>query len=70
MRDILCEWGSCKTAEDFTKKFLLKDVYATAKNDPKNVMIEDADLLTEYFKHADNVQPFADEFAEAMKKKK
>ena len=67
MRDILCEWGSCTTAEDFTKKFLLKDVYATAKNDSKNV-IEDAGLLTEYFKYADNVQPFADELAEAMKK--
>ena len=65
LRDYLCIWGECKNAEDFTKKFLLKDLYATAKN-PEEVLVT-ADILTEFKKHLDNVEPFATELTEAMK---
>ena len=65
LRDFLCIWGECKNEEDFTKKFLLKDLYATAKN-PEEVL-ETADILTEFKKHLDNVEPFATELTEAMK---
>jgi hypothetical protein len=65
LRDYLCIWGECKNEEDFTKKFLLKDLYATAKN-PEEVL-ETADILTEFKKHLDNVEPFATELTEAMK---
>jgi hypothetical protein len=65
LRDYLCIWGNCKTADDFTKKFLLKDLYDTAKNPEES--IEKGEILTEFRKHLDLVQPFANELTDAMK---
>ena len=65
LRDYLCIWGECKNAEDFKKKFLLKDLYATAKNPEE--LIKTADILTEFNKHLDNIDPFATELSDAMK---
>lgn len=65
MRQLLCEWGSFKTADDFKKKFLLKGIYDTAKN-PDQV-IESSEILTEFRKHMDNVEPFATDLTEAMR---
>ena len=66
LREWLCIWGGCKNADDFTKKFLLKDLYDTAK-DPEQ-SIKDADLLTEFRKHLDLVDPFTTELTDALKK--
>jgi hypothetical protein len=66
LREILCDWGSFKTADEYMKKFLLKDIYTTAKN-PEDV-IKSAGLLTEFQKHIDNVTPFAEELSAAFKK--
>ena len=65
MLDILCDWGSFKTADDFTKKFLLQDIYETAK-DPEEAM-KAGGILTEFKKHLANVDPFATELTDAMK---
>jgi hypothetical protein len=66
LREVLCDWGSFKTADEYMEKFLLKDLYDTAK-DPEAV-IKDAGILNEFRKHIDNVTPFADELSEALKK--
>jgi hypothetical protein len=65
LRDYLCIWGSCKNQDDFRKKFLLKDLYATAK-DPEKLMKE-AGILTELNKHFDLAEPYAKELSDAMK---
>lgn len=65
LRDYLCIWGSLKNQDDFRKKFLLKDLYATAK-DPEKLMKE-AGILTELNKHFDMIDPFAKELSDAMK---
>lgn len=65
MRDILYDWGSFKTADEFTKKFLLQDIYATAKN-PEEVM-KAGKILTEFKKHLANVDPFAEALSDAFK---
>ena len=64
MLDILCDWGSFKNTDDFTKKFLLRDIYETAK-DPEEAM-KAGDILTEFKKHLANVDPFATELTAAM----
>ena len=65
LRDYLCIWGNCKNEDDFTKNFLLKDLYATAKN-PEEV-IKTSGILIELRKHMDNIEPFATELTDAMK---
>lgn len=65
MGEILRDWGSFKTEEEFTKKFLLKDLYDTAK-DPEEV-IKSAGILTEASKHFANIEPFATDLTAAMK---
>jgi hypothetical protein len=65
MLDILYDWGSFKNTEDFTKKFLLKGIYDTAKNPEK--AIETGEILTEFKKHLANIEPFATELTAAMK---
>ena len=64
LKEILCDWGSFKSADDFMKKFLLKNIYDGAKN-PEEV-IKAADILTEFSKHVDNIDPFATELSTAM----
>ena len=66
MRDILCSWGRCKTAQDFMDTSLLSDLKATCGGDYEKV-IEEANILTEFRKHIDSVQPFADDLANAMR---
>jgi hypothetical protein len=66
MRDILCSWGRCKTAQDFMDTCLLSDLKATCSGDYEKV-IEEANILTEFRKHIDSVQPFADDLANAMR---
>ena len=66
MRDILCSWGRCKTAQDFMDTCLLSDLKATCGGDYEKV-IEEANILTEFRKHIDSVQPFADDLANAMR---
>ena len=65
LRELLCLWGSFKTADDFMKKFLLKDIYDTAKN-PED-LIDSSNILTEFRKQVDLVEPYATELTEAMK---
>ena len=65
LRDYLCIWGNCKNEDDFTKNFLLKDLYATAKN-PEEV-IKTSGILTELRKHLANIEPFATELTDTMK---
>lgn len=64
LRKILIIWGACKTEDDFTRNFLLKDLYATASN-PKKA-IKTADILCEYSKHSKNIEPFAKSLVSAM----
>jgi hypothetical protein len=65
LRKMLCTWGACKDKDDYMKTFLLQDLYATTKNPEK--VIEKFGLLTEFTKHIDNVKPFGDELAAAMR---
>jgi hypothetical protein len=67
LRKYLVIWGNCKNEDDFTKKFLLKDLYDTAKNPEK--VIKQAKILEELRKHFDNVEPFATELTDAMRAK-
>ena len=67
MQDILYAWGSFKNADEFTKKFLLQDIYETAK-DPAEAIKAGGIILTEFMKHLDNVDPLATELCDAMKK--
>jgi hypothetical protein len=64
LRKILSILGACKTEDDFTRKFLLKDLYTTASN-PKKA-IKTADILSEYSKHSKNIEPFAKSLVRAM----
>jgi hypothetical protein len=69
LRRYLSTWGTtCKTADEFTTKFLLSDLYATCTTlNPKKV-IKNANILSEYMKHSDNIQPFARDLTRAMKR--
>jgi hypothetical protein len=65
LRKVLCVWGRCKDKDDYMRTFLLKDLCDTAKN-PEEVM-KKAGILTEFTKHIDNVKPFGEDLAAAMK---
>lgn len=61
-------WGSLKNTEEFTKKFLHKGVYMTAKSEEAaEKILEEAGILTEFNKHRDNVPKFAEALTAAMK---
>ena len=64
LREFLCDWGSYKSADDFMTKFLLSDIYETAKN-PEDV-IESAAILTEFRKQVDLIEPYATEVTQSM----
>jgi len=66
LRKLLCAWGRCKSSKDYLNNFIWADLISTAKNPEK--LIEKAGLLTEFLKHVDNVDPFAQELSDAMKK--
>jgi hypothetical protein len=61
-------WGSLKNEEDFNKKFLLNGIYSTAGDETTaEYMMREGEILCEYKKHSNNVQPFAEELAAAFK---
>ena len=68
LRRYLCTWGACKTADEFTTKFLLSDLYATCTTKNPKKVIKNANILSEYMKHSDNIQPFAGDLTKAMKR--
>jgi len=55
LREMLCKWGSCKTANQFVDEFLFKTL-------PQG-KVRKAGLLPEFFKHVDLVAPFAKELS-------
>ena len=66
LREYLSIWGrQCKDADDFMKKFLLKDIYQSSKN--AEHLMKCGGILTEFKKHIRNVEPFACELVKAMK---
>ena len=71
MMEMLKLWGSFKDSEDFTMKFLFKDIYKEAKRGNEieeiNAIIENAGILTEFKKHLALVEPFTSELTDAMK---
>lgn len=67
--DMQCKWGSLKTEKEFTRAFLQEGIYMTAESEEAaEKIIADANILTEFNKHRDNVTPFAEELSEALKK--
>jgi len=60
LRDVLCQWGSFKTANEFIDNFLLG---ACRKGS-----IRKAGLLPQFFKHADLIGPYATELGAAFAK--
>lgn len=68
LRRYLSTWGACKTADEFTTKFLLSDLYATCTTKNPKKVIKNANILSEYMKHSDNIQPFARDLTRAMKR--
>ena len=57
-REMLCKWGSFKTAEQFTEQFIFSGL---AKGAARK-----AGLLPEYFKHMDLISPFAQDLSDAF----
>lgn len=70
VHDMLKLWGTLKDTDDFTKKFLQAGVYDSFKGSDKELekMLEEADILTEWNIHRDNVPKAAKELTEAFKK--
>ena len=68
IKEMLKLWGSLKNEEEFTKKFLLNGIYSTANDEAQaEALMKEGQILCEYKKHSNNVQPFAEELASAMK---
>jgi hypothetical protein len=68
VKKLLQLWGSLKNEEDFTKKFLLDGIYSTASDEAQaESMLKEGNILCEYKKHSDNVQPYADDLCAAFK---
>jgi hypothetical protein len=69
LEKVLKLWGSLKNEGDFTKKFLLKNLYTVAKDDGEaKAIMTKAGILTEFRKHLENVEPYATQLTEAMSK--
>jgi hypothetical protein len=67
IKKMLKLWGSLKNEDDFTKKFLLKNIYSAAKDDDEaEAIMAKAGILTEFKKHLANVEPYATELTKAM----
>jgi hypothetical protein len=67
IKELLCLWGSLKNEDDFTKKFLLKNLYSAANDDKEaETIMAEAGILTELKKHLANVEPFATQLTDAM----
>ncbi len=66
VREMLCHWGSYRTATNFMEKFLLKDVYenVSAKDTVRNT------LLTEFYKHVDLVHGYTSELVAEFAKER
>jgi len=48
-RELLCQWGSFKTSDDYMKKFLLKDIYGNTKDaTAAEELIQNGGILTEF----------------------
>jgi hypothetical protein len=65
MGELMQVWGSCQSVEEFLSRFLLKDLLLsdtlTASKDQRahREKLLQSDILTEFWKHADLVSPFA-----------
>ena len=64
MRDLLCSWGRFKTAQDFMDTYLLSDLKATFRDYEK--VIEEANILTEFRKRINLVQPFSEDLEDTL----
>ncbi len=56
-------WGSCRTANDYVEKFLLRDLLSTV--DRKT--LEKSDIMTEFLKHVDLSSPFAQDLDDVFR---
>ena len=57
-REMLCKWGACKTAEQFTDEFIFCGLAKGAARE--------AGIAPEYFKHMDLISPFAKDLTNAF----
>ena len=64
MSDLLCSWGRFKTAQDFMDTYLLSDLKATFRDYEK--VIEEANILTEFRKRINLVQPFSEDLEDTL----
>mmetsp|Transcript_30655 Transcript_30655/g.43993 ORF Transcript_30655/g.43993 Transcript_30655/m.43993 type:complete len:536 (-) Transcript_30655:236-1843(-) len=60
LKDVLCEWGSYKTANEFIDNFLLGAC--------RTGSVRKAGLLPQFLKHADLIGPFSNELGAAFAK--
>lgn len=68
LREMLCTMGQCKTAKNFVRDFLLKDLYASCKNQVDfEDLIEKGSILSEFNEQIGLVGPFAKDLASALK---
>jgi hypothetical protein len=75
--EVMHVWGSCQSVDDFLSKFLLKDLLnpsissSSSKNkkllkSPREIL-EQSDILTQFFLHADLIAPYAQEVDEIFR---
>jgi hypothetical protein len=62
--DMFCVWGQCNGANDFITKFLLAGLTNTYSLE----QIAAAGILTEFFKHANLISPYANDLNREFKK--
>lgn len=58
LRDMLCKWGSCKTAKQFIDEFIFKSCTPGSARW--------AGLLPQFFKHCDLIGPFSKELTDSL----
>lgn len=69
VRDMQFKWGSLKTEKEYTRSFLQEGIYMTAESEEAaEKILAEANILTEFNKHRDNVTPFAEELSDALRK--
>ena len=59
LREVLCEWGSYKTADEFVQKFIFKNFPADK--------IEESGLLVQFRKHAGLISNYATDLCEVFR---
>jgi len=58
LRDMLCKWGSCKSANQFIDEFIFRSCTRGSARA--------AGLLPQFYKHCDLIAPFAKELTESL----